>query len=90
MSNTTSRFRKEEHPKCCQPLIAIYKEGLIIMASDKHGMKDKIAGKLKETEGKVTNDKTREGEGKLQKLKGKVKDEINDLKESIKGNKKEG
>lgn len=56
------------------------------MASDK----DKIAGKLKETEGKVTNDKTREGEGKLQKLKGKVKDEVNNLKESIKGNKKEG
>ena len=50
------------------------------MASDKHGIKDKIAGKLKETE----------GEGKLQKLKGKVKDEVNDLKESIKGNKKEG
>ena len=44
------------------------------MASDKHGIKDKIAGKLKETEGKVTNDKTREGEGKLQKLKGKVKE----------------
>lgn len=41
------------------------------MASDKHGIKDKIAGKL-------------------QKLKGKVKDEVNDLKESIKGNKKEG
>lgn len=41
------------------------------MASDKHGIKDKIAGKLKETEGKV-------------------KDEVNDLKESIKGNKKEG
>ena len=60
------------------------------MASDKHGIKDKIAGKLKETEGKVTNDKTREGEGKLQKLKRKVKDEVNDLKESIKGNKKEG
>lgn len=60
------------------------------MASDKHGIKDKIAGKLKEIEGKVTNDKTREGEGKLQKLKGKVKDEVNDLKESIKGNKKEG
>ena len=60
------------------------------MASDKYGIKDKIAGKLKETEGKVTNDKTREGEGKLQKLKVKVKDEVNDLKESIKGNKKEG
>ena len=60
------------------------------MASDNHGIKDKIAGKLKEIEGKVTNDKTREGEGKLQKLKGKVKDEVNDLKGSIKGNKKEG
>ena len=60
------------------------------MASDKHVIKDKIAGNLKETEGKVTNDKTREREGKLQKLKGKVKDEVNNLKESIKGNKKEG
>ncbi len=67
-------------------------KGLMIMASDKHGMKDKVAGKLKEVEGKLTDDKSREGEGKLQKLKGKIKDKAADLKDDLKdkGNKREG
>lgn len=43
------------------------------MMKDKHGIKDKVAGKLKEVEGKVTGDKARELEGKAQQAKGKVK-----------------
>ena len=29
-------------------------KGLMILASDKHGIKDKVVGKLKEVEGKIT------------------------------------
>lgn len=64
-------------------------KGLMILASDKHGIKDKVVGKLKEVEGKITNDKTRETEGKLQKDKGKAKDKATDLKETLE-DKKEG
>ncbi len=94
-SITTSQPRKESYlTECCQPLDSqIQRKGLIIMASDKHGMKDKVAGKFKEVEGKLTNDKSREGEGKLQKLKGKIKDKAADLRDDLKGkeeDKKEG
>ncbi|MBB1098555.1 CsbD family protein [Limosilactobacillus sp. WF-MT5-A] len=58
-------------------------KGLMILASDKHGIKDKLVGKLKEVEGKITNDKARETEGKLQK----AKDKATDLKETLKDNK---
>ncbi len=34
------------------------------------GLGDKVAGKAKEVEGKVTNDPVREGEGKAQQTKG--------------------
>lgn len=64
-------------------------KGLMILASDKHGIKDKVVGKLKEVEGKITNDKTLETEGKLQKAKGKAKDKATDLKETLE-DKKEG
>jgi len=40
--------------------------------------KDKIAGKAKEVEGKVTGDKQREAEGKAQGVFGKVKDAVTD------------
>lgn len=60
-------------------------KGLMILASDKHGIKDKVVGKLKEVEGKITNYKTRETEGKLQK----AKDKATDLKETLE-DKKEG
>jgi len=46
--------------------------------------KDKIAGKAKEVEGKVTGDKNREAEGKAQGVLGKVKDTITDVKDNVK------
>ena len=45
--------------------------------------KDKVTGKLKETEGKVTGDKDRETQGKNQKDWGKVKDKGRDLKDKV-------
>lgn len=54
------------------------------MVKDKHGLKDKIIGKVKETEGKLTNDKLREAEGKAQVAKGKTKAKINKSAEDIK------
>jgi uncharacterized protein YjbJ (UPF0337 family) len=45
--------------------------------------KDKVTGKLKETEGKVTGDKDRESQGKNQKDWGKVKDKARDAKEKV-------
>lgn len=53
------------------------------MTKDKTGIKDKIVGKLKEVEGKITGDKVREAEGKLQKGKGKVKNKIDETKEKM-------
>jgi uncharacterized protein YjbJ (UPF0337 family) len=38
------------------------------------GTGDKIKGKIKETTGVVTNDRSLETEGKLDEVKGKVKD----------------
>jgi uncharacterized protein YjbJ (UPF0337 family) len=38
------------------------------------GTGDKIKGKIKETTGVVTNDRSLETEGKLDQVKGKVKD----------------
>ena len=43
------------------------------MSNMDSGLKDKIIGKAKEVEGKLTGDKSREVEGKAQKTKGKVK-----------------
>lgn len=60
------------------------------MVKDKSGLKDKVVGTLKEAEGKLTGDKLREAEGKAQKTKGKVKDKINDAKESIECKKEKG
>jgi uncharacterized protein YjbJ (UPF0337 family) len=45
--------------------------------------KDKVTGKLKETEGKVTGDKDREAQGKNQKDWGKVKDKARDVKDEV-------
>lgn len=52
---------------------------------DEHGLKDKIAGKFKEVEGKVTGDKAREVQGKAQQAKGKVKDKIADAEADVCG-----
>lgn len=43
------------------------------MSNMDSGLKDKIIGKAKEVEGKLTGDKSREVEGKAQQVKGKVK-----------------
>jgi uncharacterized protein YjbJ (UPF0337 family) len=45
--------------------------------------KDKVTGKLKETEGKVTGDKTREYQGKNQKDYGKAKDKVREAKDKV-------
>lgn len=46
------------------------------------GLKDKVVGKMKEVEGKVTGDKLREAEGKAQKKKGEVIDRVKKIKEN--------
>ncbi|WP_052543287.1 CsbD family protein [Lactobacillus sp. OTU4228] len=52
------------------------------------GLKDKIIGKAKEVEGKITGDKTREAQGKAQQVKGKVKAKAKKVKEDIEDNQK--
>ncbi|KRN92283.1 MULTISPECIES: CsbD family protein [Lactobacillus] len=52
------------------------------------GLKDKIIGKAKEVEGKLTGDKSREVEGKAQQVKGKVKAKAKKVKEDIEDNQK--
>lgn len=43
--------------------------------------KDKIAGKAKELEGKITGDKAREVEGKTQNVKGEAKDDVQKVRD---------
>jgi uncharacterized protein YjbJ (UPF0337 family) len=45
--------------------------------------KDKLEGKLKETEGKLTGDELREGQGKAQHTWGDAKDKAKDTAEEI-------
>ena len=45
--------------------------------------KDKVTGKLKETEGKVTGDEEREMQGKTEKNWGEVKDKARDAKDKV-------
>lgn len=52
------------------------------------GLKDKIIGKAKEVEGKITGDKMREAQGKAQQVKGKVKAKAKKVKEDIEDNQK--
>lgn len=46
------------------------------------GLKDEAVGTAKEAEGKVTGDKSREAEGKLDQAKGKAKDLLEDAKDA--------
>jgi uncharacterized protein YjbJ (UPF0337 family) len=46
--------------------------------------KDKVAGKAKETEGKITGDKAREAQGKGQNLFGKAKEKLDEAADTIK------
>ena len=58
------------------------------MSNMDSGLKDKIIGKAKEVEGKLTGDKSREVEGKAQQVKGKVKAQAKKVKEDIEDNQK--
>ena len=53
------------------------------MSNMDSGLKDKIIGKAKEVEGKLTGDKSREVEGKAQQVKGKVKAKAKQVKDDI-------
>ena len=43
------------------------------------GMRDKVEGKLKETEGELTDDTMREKQGEAQQTWGEAKDKVDDL-----------
>lgn len=45
---------------------------------------DTVKGKIKETAGVVSGDRSLEGEGKFDQIKGKVKDAAGNLREGIK------
>ena len=45
-------------------------------------LEDKITGTAKEAEGKLTGDKSREAEGKLEKAKGEAKDAAEHVKDA--------
>lgn len=47
------------------------------------GLKDEVVGKVKETEGTLTDDKVRKTQGKAQGLLGKAREKAADLKEDI-------
>ena len=53
------------------------------MTKAKSGLKDKIIGKAKEVEGKITDDKLHEAEGKAQQAKGKLKDKAAKVKKDV-------
>lgn len=53
------------------------------MNKKESGLKDKVIGKAKELEGKITGDKTREVEGKAQQAKGKVKEKAKKIREDF-------
>lgn len=46
---------------------------------------EQVAGGVKEAFGKVTGDKQTEVEGQVEKLSGKVKETVEDVKDSVKG-----
>ena len=54
-----------------------------MMTKAKSGLKDKIISKAEEVEGKITDDKLREAEGKAQQAKGKLKDKAAKVKKDI-------
>lgn len=58
------------------------------MSNMDSGLKDKIIGKAKEVEGRLTGDKSHEVEGKAQQVKGKVKAKAKKVKEDIEDNQK--
>lgn len=54
------------------------------MSTDKaKGMAEQVAGKAKEAEGKLTGDKVRESQGKVENFLGKARQKVDDLKEDL-------
>ena len=51
--------------------------------ADKDAIYDRVAGKVKETAGKVTGDKETETEGKLQSIEGKVAEKFGEVKDEV-------
>ncbi len=49
------------------------------------GTEDRVEGKAKEWEGKLTDDEAREAEGKGQGMVGKAKDKASDMADSLRG-----
>lgn len=47
------------------------------------GATDKVVGQTKEGVGKLTNDEQLEGEGKMDQLKGSVKEGVADVKDKV-------
>ena len=47
------------------------------------GLKDEATGKAKEFEGKLTGDKSREAEGKLDQAKGKVEEGVGNVRDDL-------
>ncbi|MER5617336.1 CsbD family protein [Streptomyces sp. NPDC002215] len=51
------------------------------------GAKDKMKGKAKEAMGKMTGDRRKEAEGKMDQAKGRTKDAMSDAEKRAKGTK---
>ena len=51
--------------------------------ADKDAIYDRVAGKAKETAGKVTGDKETETEGRLQNIEGKIAEKADDVKDEV-------
>ena len=47
------------------------------------GLSDKISGKVKQAAGKATDDKKLENEGKLEEVKGTLKDKLNKVVDTV-------
>ena len=52
--------------------------------TEDYGTKEKITGNLKQAEGKLTGDKTRENQGKAEELLGKAKEKVTETVEKAK------
>ena len=53
------------------------------MTKENSSLKDKVIGKVKEVEGKLTDDKFREAEVMAQQAKGKLKDKADKVKKDL-------
>ena len=53
------------------------------MTKENSCLKDKVIGKVKEVEGKLTDDNLREALGKAQQAKGKLKDKADKVKKDL-------